>query len=130
MVIEKRVQQRRANYTFYNTELGEITGIEFPDEPSGFHSNRWLTTILIDPDKTNGLTREDIRLALESENIESRPLWKPMHLQPVFKDCPAYTSGVSEKLFKNGLCLPSGSNLTIEELNRVTTSIKSVIQNH
>lgn len=129
MVINERVRQRRANYDFYKAELGETRGIKFIEEPSGYFSNRWLTTILVDPDKTNGITREDIRLALEKENIESRPLWKPMHMQPVFKDCMAYTSGVSEMLFKNGLCLPSGSNLTTHELMRVTTLIKNVIGN-
>ncbi len=130
MMIEERVQQRRANYDFYKSELGEIAGIEFVDEPNGYFSNRWLTTILIHPDKSNGITREDIRLALDKENIESRPLWKPMHMQPVFKECTAYTSGVSEMLFKNGLCLPSGSNLSLQELTRVTTIIKNVIGNH
>lgn len=130
MMIEERVQQRRANYDFYKSVLGEIAGIEFVDEPDGYFSNRWLTTILIHPDKSNGITREDIRLALDKENIESRPLWKPMHMQPVFKECMAYTSGISEMLFKNGLCLPSGSNLTLKELMRITTLIKNVIGNH
>ena len=126
-VINERVRQRRANYDFYKAELGTIPGIEFTEEPAGYFSNRWLTTILIHPDKTSGISREEIRLALEKENIESRPLWKPMHLQPVFENCQAYTSGISEMLFKNGLCLPSGSNLTLNELNRVTTLIKSRI---
>jgi dTDP-4-amino-4,6-dideoxygalactose transaminase len=129
MVIDERVRQRRANYDFYKTELGEMKGIEFVEEPTGYFSNRWLTTILIHPDKTNGITREDIRLALEKENIESRPLWKPMHMQPVYKDCTAYTSGVSEKLFENGLCLPSGTNLTSQELMWVISLIKSVVGN-
>ncbi len=84
-----------------------MQNITFLDEPDGFFSNRWLTTILTDSFET----REKIRLALEAENIESRPLWKPMHLQPVFQDFPAYTDGTSEDLFNRGLCLPSGSNL-------------------
>jgi dTDP-4-amino-4,6-dideoxygalactose transaminase len=128
MVIDDRVRQRRANYSFYKESLGQLPGIEFVEEPAGYFSNRWLTTILIHPDKTNGSTREDIRLALDKENIESRPLWKPMHLQPVFRDCQSYTNGISEGLFKNGLCLPSGSNLTPEELDRVTRVIKGVMK--
>lgn len=127
-VLEERVQQRRANYDFYQTELSHTPGISFIAEPAGYASNRWLTTILLDPDKANGITREDLRLALEQENIESRPLWKPMHQQPVFKGCPAYTSGVSEALFHQGLCLPSGSNLTLPELHRITIHINHVIK--
>ena len=123
-VIDERVRQRRANFDFYKSKLKNISGIEFMDEPSGYFSNRWLTTILIDTQKTNGVSREDVRLTLERENIESRPLWKPMHLQPVFKECEAYTSGVSNQLFENGLCLPSGSNLTQPELERVVGLIK------
>ncbi len=127
MVIDQRVQQRRANYDFYKSELGTLTGIKFTDDPSGYFSNRWLTTILVDPDISNGIYREDIRRALEKENIESRPLWKPMHMQPVFKDCIVYSTGVSALLFKNGLCLPSGSNLGKAELERVTRVIKEVV---
>ena len=91
-------------------------------------SNRWLTTILIDFRKTGGITREDLRLALEADNIEARPLWKPMHLQPVFAGCPVFVNGVSEKLFEQGLCLPSGSNLTEEDQNRISAVIKRVFQ--
>jgi dTDP-4-amino-4,6-dideoxygalactose transaminase len=127
MVIDERVRQRRANYDFYKSELGTLPGIEFIEEPSGYFSNRWLTTILVDSVRTNGISREDLRLALEAENIESRPLWKPMHLQPVFKDSVAYTSGVSEILFANGLCLPSGSNLEPEELLRVNNVIRRIV---
>ncbi|MDR1762934.1 MAG: DegT/DnrJ/EryC1/StrS family aminotransferase, partial [Dysgonamonadaceae bacterium] len=94
-------------------------------EPSGdFYSNYWLTSILVNPEKTGGRTCEDLRLALEAANIEARPLWKPMHLQPVFADCPFYGGGTSEKLFERGLCLPSGSILTEEELNRVIEVIR------
>ena len=92
------------------------------EEPEGFYANRWLTTILTDSFET----REKIRLALDKENIESRPLWKPMHLQPVFLAYPAYTDGTSEDLFERGLCLPSGSNLTKEELQRIVSHIKSI----
>ena len=117
------MRQRRANYDFYKSAIGHINGIDFIEEPAGYFSNRWLTTILVDPHKTNGVTREDLRLALEKENIESRPLWKPMHRQPVFQDCPAYTNGISEGLFEQGLCLPSGSNITREELERVVSVV-------
>lgn len=125
-VLDKRVEQRRANYDFYVNELSFFEGISFLSEPEGHFSNRWLTTILVDPIKTNGVTREDIRLALEKENIESRPLWKPMHLQPVFKDAPNYSNGTSEKLFENGLCLPSGSNLTDDDKERILKTIVRV----
>ncbi len=85
-------------------------------------SNRWLTCLTIDPKKF-GATREDVRLALESENIESRPVWKPLHLQPIFKDYPYYGSSVAEEIFDKGLCFPSGSNLSIADLERVVKII-------
>ena len=97
------------------------------EEPEGYFSNRWLTTILVDPTKS-GITREDLRLALLEENIESRPLWKPMHLQPVFKDFPYYGGNISEKLFENGLCLPSGSNLEEKDLERVVDKMRQTIR--
>ena len=92
-------------------------------EPDGFYTNRWLTTIVTDSFDT----REKIRIALEKENIESRPLWKPMHLQPVFEEFPAYVDGTSADLFDRGLCLPSGSNLTREDLDTVAAVIKKVL---
>ncbi len=82
-------------------------------------TKRWLTAILVNPTKNKGIGREDIRLALEADNIDARPLWKPMHLQPIFKSCPFYGDGTSEKLFENGLCLPSGSNLREDEFERI-----------
>jgi dTDP-4-amino-4,6-dideoxygalactose transaminase len=115
-VLDERVKQRRAIFEHYKKELGDKKGITFPEEPEGYFSNRWLTTILVDPVGTQGVTREDIRLKLEQENIESRPLWKPMHLQPVYRSSPAYVTGRSEKLFEQGLCLPSGSNLIVNDL--------------
>ena len=127
-VLEKRVEQRRHNFEFYKKHLKEIEGIEFQPELKNNFSNRWLTAITINPKLTNGITREDIRLSLEKENIEARPLWKPMHLQPVFKDAPKYVNGNSEGLFDNGLCLPSGSNLIEEDLERVTKTIKKVLK--
>ena len=125
-VLNERVRQRRANFEFYCAALAHLPGLTFQPEMTGSFSNRWLTTILIDPSKSGGVTREDIRLALEKENIESRPLWKPMHLQPVFQQFPSYGGEVSEKLFEKGLCLPSGSGLTEEELRIVTTSTSGI----
>lgn len=125
-VLPKRVEQRRANYSFYTEALNELPGIEFLKEPAASFSNRWLTTITVNPALTGGITRENIRLALEKENIESRPLWKPMHLQPVFEQAPFYGDGLSERLFDEGLCLPSGSNLEKASLERVAHIIKSL----
>lgn len=128
-VLPERIEQRRANYDFYYQVLSGISGISFVDEPISYYSNRWLTTILVDPSQTpNSISREDIRLALESENIESRPLWKPMHLQPVFEECDYYGEDISAKLFENGLCLPSGSNLSMEEKSNVATIIRGVLK--
>ncbi len=114
-----RIEQRRANYQWYWRLLATTPGITFVEEPPGYFSNRWLTTILVDPTQTEGVTREHIRLALEEHNIEARPLWKPMHLQPVFDGCPYYGGTVAEELFDKGLCLPSGSSLTHEERSRI-----------
>ena len=125
-VLNQRVAQRRANYAFYHQALSGIAGIQFLNEPAGFFSNRWLSCLTINPQQASA-SREQIRLALEKENIESRPLWKPMHLQPVFEGCPAYVNGVSEDLFKHGLCLPSGSNLTTEQLVRIVELIKRAL---
>ncbi len=127
-VLTERINQRRSNYFFYEKELKHIRGITFLDEKAGFYSNRWLTTIVVDPKKSGGITREDIRSGLEKDKIESRPLWKPMHLQPVFKDCPYYGNHISETLFNNGLCLPSGSNLKEEELLIVSKKIQRLLK--
>ena len=109
-VLEERVATRRKIFSRYVEALSGIKGIKFHKEPdSKYKSNRWLTTIVIDSDLTDGITREDIRLGLEKEKIESRPLWKPLHIQPVFLSCPSYINDVSYNLFINGLCLPSGS---------------------
>jgi len=126
LVLTDRIKKRRSNFEFYLKNLSGIPGFGFLPEPEGHFSNRWLTTITIDPDKANGNTREIIRHLLEKENIESRPLWKPMHLQPVFEKHPSYTNGTSEKLFNTGLCLPSGSNLTRESLDIVIETIKAI----
>ncbi|MGN6601914.1 MAG: DegT/DnrJ/EryC1/StrS family aminotransferase [Ginsengibacter sp.] len=126
-VLPERISQRRANFEFYKEAFKDNEGISFLPEPEGYFSNRWLTTILVNPEKTGGVTREDIRIALEKENIESRPLWKPMHLQPVFKEFPYYGGKVAEELFNKGLCLPSGSNLSEEDLGRVVECVKKVL---
>ena len=119
-VLDNRIASRRANFEFYKANLAS-TDIKFLQEPAGYFSNRWLTCII-----TKSFNqRENIRLRLEKENIEARPLWKPMHQQPVFKNYPKYVNGIAEDLFEKGLCLPSGSNLSEDDLNRVVSAIKS-----
>ena len=129
-VLFDRVDARRNNFQSYKQYFSKHNddgfNIQFQEEPIGYYSNRWLSCIVIDPAKNKGLTKEDIRLALEIENIESRPLWKPMHLQPVFVSSKFYLNGVSEKLFENGLCLPSGSNLTEQEFDRIFFSLDTI----
>jgi len=128
-VLDQRVGKRRENYFFYLEHFKDIKGLTILTEPSErYFSNHWLTTILIDPKKTGGVTREDVRLAFEALEIESRPLWKPMHLQPVFASYPAYVDGTSEKMFDTGLCLSSSSNITDEERQRVVDELKRIIQ--
>lgn len=126
-VLEERVKTRRRNYEYYKANFLNYDFIIFTEERAHSFSNRWLTTILVDEKKSKGITRETIRLALESENIESRPLWKPMHLQPVYKDAICYSNGVSENLFNYGLCLPSGSNLGVSDFDRIFEVIKKLI---
>lgn len=119
-VLDVHVQFRRKMNDFYLEYFSNIEAVSILKEPNdNYYSNHWLSAILIDPKKSGGKTAEDLRLALESENIESRPLWKPMHLQPIFEKYPYYGNQVSEKLFNNGLCLPSGSNLTAEDRQRI-----------
>lgn len=120
-ILDSHVSKRRQNFNFYRNSFSEISSINFLIEPEGMFSNRWLTTILLPSYET----REELRLFLLKDNIESRPLWKPMHLQPIFKNAPKYLNGVSEELFQRGLCLPSGSNLSNEELNRVVDGVKT-----
>ncbi len=122
LVLEKHVENRRNNFEYYKKNLKSLPEIKFLEEPHGYHSNRWLTCIETDSYEL----REDIRLSLAKENIESRPLWKPLHEQPVFSNCDAYLNGVSGDLFKRGLCLPSGSDLKEEDLYRIVTVIKSI----
>ncbi|GAB3535601.1 aminotransferase class I/II-fold pyridoxal phosphate-dependent enzyme [Pontibacter brevis] len=128
-VLPARVEKRRQNCAFYKQALAGYPSIRFLEEPDeDFYSNRWLTTVVVDNSAPESVTREDIRLGLEKENIESRPLWKPMHLQPVFENTPFYGDGTSERLFNKGLCLPSGSNLTDEELQRIVQQIQQIMQ--
>ena len=124
-VLDEHIARRRTIHSLYSQGLGSISGIEVQQNPSTqFNSNFWLTTILIDP-KQAGFDREQLRLRLEEGNIESRPLWKPMHLQPVFASCPYYGGSVSEELFERGLCLPSGSALSDDDIAHVIEVIKS-----
>ena len=125
-VLSERVAARRANHDFYQALLGEVKGVYFLLEPEGYFSNRWLSCLLIDPQQTGGISREDVRLALEKENIECRPLWKPMHLQPLFAEARHYGSNYSEELFDLGLCLPSGSNLTDNQKQQIANQLKNV----
>jgi dTDP-4-amino-4,6-dideoxygalactose transaminase len=125
-VIKDRILKRRSNFEFYVKRLTHFKSIRFLNEKPASFSNRWLTTIIVDQKVSGGITCEMIHKALKKENIETRPLWKPMHLQPVFEKCPSYISGVSENLFNNGLCLPSGSNLTLKDLDRVGDNISGL----
>jgi dTDP-4-amino-4,6-dideoxygalactose transaminase len=131
-VLGDRVKSRRNNYERYKEYFSKHNqagfNIQFQEEPIGYYSNRWLTCILVDPTLNKGLTREDIRLMMETENIETRPLWKPMHQQPVFSSSKNYLNGVSDKLFENGLCLPSGSNLSNEEFQRITIKLDEIFK--
>lgn len=125
-VLDAHVQLRRNMHGFYANYFEEIDSVTILSEPnSNYFSNHWLSAIVIDPQKTNGKTREDLRLALENVNIESRPLWKPMHLQPVFEKYPYYGNKIAETLFENGLCLPSGSNMTNDERDRIKCILDS-----
>ncbi len=126
-VIEERVSEKRENYFFYKEKLEQYDGISFLEEPDDrYFSNMWLTTILIDPERT-GITREFIQEELEKVNIETRPLWKPMHRQPIFSHYSKYINGISDDLFKYGLCLPSGSNLDEETRLSIVKIIKVLL---
>lgn len=123
-VLEEHVARRREIHDLYVKLLDGVKGVKVMCQPEGgdFNSNYWLTCITVDPEEA-GFTREDVRLALDGDNIESRPLWKPMHLQPVFKEAPFYGNGTSERLFEIGLCLPSGPMLTDQDIERVVKVI-------
>jgi pyridoxal phosphate-dependent aminotransferase EpsN len=124
-VLEDRVQARRRNFEYYVEALADIPGLEFqPEAPWGRHT-RWLTTLTLDQ-REYGASTTTLRQALEASNIEARPVWKPMHLQPVFRSFPVVGGSVSEDLFARGICLPSGSSLTEAELERVCDIVRSV----
>lgn len=128
-VLKEHIGRRRAIHKLYQSALADVKGVEVFDKPSDdFNSNFWLTCIIVNPVEA-GFSREDIRLKMEAENIETRPLWKPMHMQPVFADAPFYGDGTSEKLFEDGLCLPSGPTLTDEDIYRVVDVIKGLAIN-
>ncbi len=148
-VLDQHIDARRSNHEFYFKRLNgtwinrnkfhsirelkfesknSSNGIYFLKEPEGFFSNRWLTTILVIPEETRGVSRDDIRLALAEENIECRPLWKPMHLQPLYNEFPYFGNGTSDALFKYGLCLPSGSNLSDADRGRIAGVINRCLQ--
>ncbi len=127
-VLDQRIKRRREINQWYRDVLKDVPGITFHTEPSkDFYSNYWLTCIIIDPEKA-GTDSEKIRLAFTAENIEVRPLWKPMHLQPVFENCPAYVNGTSEAFFRNGLCLPSGTNMTENDMERIQEVLKKAFR--
>lgn len=121
-VLDERVKKRREIFNFYVKSLENSSKFQFLPEPEGAYSNRWLTTVLI---KKAGFSPEMACLALEKENIESRPLWKPMHLQPVFSTAPYYGDGLSERLFAEGLCLPSGTALDYVDLGRIVACLNA-----
>ena len=126
-VLDERIDLRRKMHDFYVNLFQDIPGVRvFVVPHADYFANYWLTTILIDPELTNGIDREMARLALEAENIESRPLWKPMHLQPIFEKYPYYGTQNAQNLFEKGLCLPSGSNLTEEDRTRISSVITNL----
>ncbi|PLZ97796.1 pyridoxal phosphate-dependent aminotransferase [Fischerella thermalis CCMEE 5268] len=127
-VLNERVAARRRNFEIYASALGNLPGIEFMPEADFGRATRWLTCLTIDPEAF-GADREQVRLALAAQQIESRPVWKPLHIQPVFAECECFGGAVAEDLFAYGLCLPSGSNLTDKDLDRVIDGIKAV-HNH
>ena len=128
-VLDAHVTLRREMHDFYVQLFEDTPGITvFAENTSERYSNHWLSCIVIDP-VLAGFTSTDLRLELEKSNIESRPLWKPMHLQPIFKTAPYYGSAISEHLFKNGLCLPSGSNLTLDDKNRIKKAVENFCVN-
>ncbi len=126
-VLPERINRRREIFDSYKKEFSSIEGIQFLEEPQGSFSNRWLTTVLFDHQIFGKNKNEEVRVSLEKQHIESRPLWKPLHQQPVFEACKSYLNGVSDELFANGLCLPSGSNMTAEIHNKVIAHIKKII---
>lgn len=127
-VLNKHIALRRDMNTFYREIFKDVKGVTFQSQPnSNFYSNFWLTALVIDPGRL-GKSAEDLRLFLEKYNIESRPIWKPMHLQPVFNDAPYYGTDIAQNLFENGICLPSGSNLTTQDKERIKLAISEFLK--
>ena len=126
-VLDDRVAARRANYKFYEDLFKNVDGVRFLEEPQGFLSNRWLSCVLLEQSKNKKLDPEHFRLHLEQDNIEGRPLWKPMHLQPLYKGAAYFGGAVAEELFQKGICLPSGSNLTSHDKERIQKSIQTFL---
>lgn len=127
--LAQRVERRRTIHTIYTKLLAGNDTIRVHSEPSGkYKSNFWLSTILLDPQKT-GITPDELRIALLERNIETRLIWRPMHMQPVFENCPFYGNGTGEDIFARGLCLPSGSSLTDGEVHEVADTILEIIRN-
>jgi len=126
-VLDARVAERRANYRFYEDLFKNTDGVQFLEEPQGFISNRWLSCILLEQSENKKLNSEHFRLHLEKDNIESRPLWKPMHMQPLYKGAAYFGGVVAEELFQKGICLPSGSNLTSQDKERIQKSIQAFL---
>ena len=123
-VLNQRIEAKRNIFAYYQEGLGDLPGIEFMPEANYGRCTRWLTCLTIDPERF-GVDRENVRLALEAQNIEARPVWKPMHLQPVFKGCECVGRDVAESLFRKGLCLPSGTAMGEEDLNRVIRVLRN-----
>jgi dTDP-4-amino-4,6-dideoxygalactose transaminase len=127
-VLDEHVARRREIHSLYTELLKDVEGITVMQRPSAdYDSNFWLTCILVDPEKA-GFSREDLRLKMDEQQIETRPLWKPMHLQPVFADCDSYLNGVSESLFNKGLCLPAGPWVSDEDIALIVDTIKSMLK--
>ncbi len=124
--LNHKVKKKREINSYYRKKLAKNSEVEFINESKGSFSNYWLTTIILKKNKL--INREKLRLYLEEANIESRPLWKPMHLQPIFKKCQSYLNGVAEDLFNNGLCLPSGTNLKDSDLQRIIYKIQELYE--
>jgi pyridoxal phosphate-dependent aminotransferase EpsN len=124
----RRIERRREIFEFYREALGKLPGVGFMPEPSGTRGNRWLTCMTIDPAATD-VGPVQVLGALENENIEGRPLWKPLHLQPLYKGIETYGGAVAERLFARGLCLPSGSAMTDDDLNRVVYAVRGAFSN-
>ncbi|MEX0967270.1 MAG: DegT/DnrJ/EryC1/StrS family aminotransferase [Bacteroidia bacterium] len=131
-VLDARIAKRRENFSRYKSYFNKWNdsgfNIQFQEEAEGSFSNRWLTCILIEPKENKGMTRDEVRLTLEKENVEARPLWKPMHMQPLFQAYPFFGSGVAEHLFDIGLCLPSGSNLSEDDFQRIFEVLDKLVE--